>query len=101
MKHLRLTAATAAIASLAALAATAAPAQAVPRSSHVVVLAPTADCAATREVVTTTYAIRPTMTYDAIFCGFAARLTTEQVEGLRSDAAVQTVTVDAPAGTGG
>jgi hypothetical protein len=94
----RLLAATAAIASLATVATTAAPATATARSSYVVVLAPTADCAATRTTVTTSYAIRVATTYDAIFCGFAARLTTEQVAALKSDAAVESVTPDAPAG---
>jgi hypothetical protein len=96
----RLGATTATLASLAALATTAAPASAVPRSSYVVVLAPTADCVATRNAVTSTYAIRPSTTYDAIFCGFAARLSAEQVAGLRADAAVETVTPDTPVGIG-
>ena len=96
----RLAATTAALAALAALTTAAAPASATPRSSYVVVLAPTADCAATRNTVTTTYAIRTSTTYDAIFCGFAARLSAEQVAGLRSDAAVETVTPDTRVGIG-
>ena len=97
MSRSRLVAATAAIASLAALATTAAPATATQRSSYVVVLKPTADCTATRNAVTTTYAVRVSTTYDSIFCGFAARLSSEQVAGLKSDAAVESVTQDAPA----
>ncbi len=93
----RLAAAMAATASFAALATTAAPAPAVPRSSYVVVLAPTADCAATRDAVTSTYGVRVSLTYDAIFCGFAARLSAEQVARLSSDAAVESVTPDTPA----
>jgi len=100
MSRLRLTAATAAIASLAALATTTAPATATPRSSYVVVLAPTADCTATRNAVTATYGIRVTTTYDSIFCGFAARLSVEQVAGLTSNPAVESVTPDAPASAG-
>lgn len=95
----RLLAATAATASLAAVAATtAAPASAVPRASYVVVLAPTSDCGATRDAVTTTYAVRVSATYDAIFCGFAARLSAEQVADLTSDAAVESVKPDSPVG---
>jgi hypothetical protein len=93
----RLVAATAAIASLAALATTAAPVTATQRSSYVVVLAPTADCTATRNAVTATYGVRVSTTYDSIFCGFAARLTSDQVASLRSDAAVESVTQDGPA----
>ena len=97
MSRSRLVAATAAIASIAAVVTTAAPATATARSSYVVVLAPTADCTATRNAVTTTYAIRVSTTYDSIFCGFAARLTSEQVTGLKSDAAVESVTQDGSA----
>ena len=96
----RLVAIAAALASLVALTTTAAPASAGPRSSYVVVLAPTADCTATRNTVTSTYNIRAFTAYDAIFCGFAARLSEEQVAGLRSDPAVSTVTLDAPVGIG-
>ena len=97
MYRLRFAAATAAIASLAALATTAAPATATQRSSYVVVLKPTADCTTTRNIVTTTYAIKVSTTYDSIFCGFAARLSSEQVAGLKSDAAVESVTQDGSA----
>ena len=97
MYRLRLAAATAAIASLAALATTAAPATATQRTSYVVVLKPTSDCTATRNTVTTTYAVKVSTTYDSIFCGFAARLSSEQVAGLKSDAAVESVTQDGSA----
>ena len=94
----RLMAATATLASLAALATAAAPASAAPRTSYVVVLAPTDTCAATRDAVTSTYAVRVATTYDSIFCGFAARLSADQVSALRSDAAVESVTADTPTG---
>jgi type IV pilus biogenesis protein CpaD/CtpE len=98
----RLAATTAALAALAALTTVAAPAStsASMRSSYVVVLAPTADCAATRDAVTATYGIRSYAPYDAIFCGFSARLSAEQATSLRSDPAVQSVTFDQPVGVG-
>ncbi len=100
MSRSRLVAATAAIASLAALATTAAPVTATQRSSYVVVLAPTADCTATRDAVVSTYNVRSYSPYDAIFCGFSARLSAEQATSLRSDPAVQSVTFDQPVGVG-
>jgi type IV pilus biogenesis protein CpaD/CtpE len=96
----RLAVITAALAALAALTTTAAPASASMRSSYVVVLAPTADCTATRDAVVSTYNVRSYSPYDAIFCGFSARLSAEQATSLRSDPAVQSVTFDQPVGVG-
>ena len=98
----RLAVTAAAHAALAALTTTVAPASASAsmRSSYVVVLAPTADCTATRTAVTSTYSVRSYSPYDAIFCGFAARLSAEQASALRSDPAVQSVTLDQPVGVG-
>lgn len=97
MTH-RLRDAGAVLAVLGALAAVTPAADAAGRDPYVVVLAATADCAASTQTVVTTYGVRVTATYGATFCGFAAKLTAAQVDALRSDPAVTSVQADSSFG---